>query len=49
MGLLTGVIVGAGHSVMNMRTLGDPVDFLEANQRYLSEDEVSFFTEYDGA
>lgn len=48
-GLLTGVIVGAGHSVMNIRTLGSPIDFLEANQRYLNENEVPLFTEYDGA
>ena len=48
-GLLTGVIVGAGHSVVNVRKLGGPVDFLEANQRYLNENEVPLFTEYDGA
>ena len=48
-GLLAGVIVGAGHSVVNVQKRGGPVDFLEANQRYLNEDEVPLFTEYDGA
>ena len=48
-GLLTGVIIGAGHSVVNVQKPGGPVDFLKANQRYSNENEVPLFTEYDGA
>jgi hypothetical protein len=47
-GVLTGMIVGAGHSVANLRRHGNQIDFLEANQRYLNEDEVVLFTEHDG-
>lgn len=44
-GLLAGIVVGAGHSFLNMRHVGNQVDFLEANQRYLNEDQVALFTD----
>jgi hypothetical protein len=44
-GLLAGIVVGAGHSFLNMRRVGNRVDFLDANQRYLNEDQVPFFTD----
>jgi len=46
-GILAGMIVGAGHSVANLRGHSNQIDFLEANQRYLNEDKVVFFTESD--
>lgn len=48
-GLLTGVIVGAGHSFVNAQRPANQIDFLEANQRYLNEKKVALFTEYDGS
>lgn len=44
-GLLAGGIVGLGHSFVKIRRPGSKIDFLEANQRYLNEDKVVFFTE----
>lgn len=48
-GLLTGVIIGAGHSFVNSRKFSNQIDFLEANQRFLNEKKVALFTEYDGS
>lgn len=48
-GLLVGGVVGLGHSFVNIRRRGSKTDFLEANQRYLNESKVDFFTEHDGA
>lgn len=45
-GLIAGFFMGAGHSFMNLRA-GNQIDFLEANQRYLNEKEVTVFTEYE--
>lgn len=47
-GLLAGVVVGAGHSFVTGRQEGSQIDFLEANQRFLNEKKVPLFTEYDG-
>lgn len=47
-GLLAGVVVGAGHSFVTVREQGSQIDFLEANQRFLNEKKVPLFTDYDG-
>lgn len=46
-GVMAGVVVGAAHSFMNAQEVGSQIDFLEANQRFLNEKEVSLFTEYE--
>lgn len=46
-GLFTGVVTGAGNSFVNARMVGSKVDFLEANQRYLNENQVTLFSDYD--
>lgn len=45
-GVLAGVVVGAVHSFATARKYRNQIDFLEANQRFLNEGEVSLFTEY---
>jgi len=45
-GLLLGAGTGLVHSVVRMRTLDRPIDFLEANQRYVNEEETPLFSEY---
>ncbi|MFB6098562.1 MAG: hypothetical protein ABEK84_05515, partial [Salinibacter sp.] len=46
-GLLAGIVVGAGHSLIKTREEGNQIDFLEANQRFLNEKRVRLFTEYE--
>lgn len=46
-GVLAGVVVGAGHSFVASRRYRSQIDFLEANQRFLNEKKVSLFTEYE--
>jgi hypothetical protein len=45
-GVLAGIVVGAGRSFVTARKYRSQIDFLEANQRFLNEKEVSVFTEY---
>lgn len=44
-GIMTGVVVGAGHSFVNAREFGGQIDFLEANERFLNKGKVSLFPE----
>lgn len=46
-GIVAGTAVGAAHSFLNAQESGNPIDFLEANQRFLNEKEVTLFTEYE--
>ncbi len=46
-GLMAGGFVGVLHSLSSVQKVGNLIDFLEANQRYVNEDEVALFTEYD--
>lgn len=45
-GLFTGGLLGAIHSVAQIRDVGSHIDFLEANQRYINPEKTSLFTEY---
>jgi hypothetical protein len=47
LGMVVGILVGTGHSFVNLRA-GSPVDFFEANRRYLNEKRVPLFTDYEG-
>lgn len=46
-GVVGGVVVGAGYSFMNVRGYRSQIDFLEANQRFLNENKVPLFTELE--
>jgi hypothetical protein len=46
-GLLTGGITGIIHFLSRTWDIHSLIDFLEANQRYVNEEKVSLFTEYD--
>lgn len=45
-GIMTGLVVGAGHSFVNAREFGGQIDFLEANERFLNKNKVSLFPEW---
>lgn len=47
LGIGAGLIMGAVYSFMNLQKMGNQLNFLEANQRYLNEKKVSLFTEYE--
>lgn len=42
-GIMTGLVVGVGHSFANAREFGGQIDFLEANERFLNKNKVSLF------
>ncbi|PSQ95641.1 MAG: hypothetical protein BRD51_05385 [Bacteroidetes bacterium SW_11_64_17] len=44
-GMMTGLVVGVGHSFANAREFGGQIDFLEANERFLNKNNVSLFPE----
>lgn len=44
-GLLVGAAFGAVYSGQKVRQLGNEIDFLEANQRYLNKGKVSLFSD----
>lgn len=44
-GLLVGAAFGAVYSGQKVRQLGNEIDFLDANQRYLNEKNVSLFSD----
>ena len=44
-GLVVGALVGAVRSARRVRQKDTPVDFLEANHRYLNDQKVTIFTE----
>ena len=46
-GLVAGALTGALHSGWTVRWTGSPIDFLEANQRFVNEDRTALFTQYD--
>jgi hypothetical protein len=46
-GMVAGVVVGVWFSFMKAREFRNEIDFLEANQRFLNENKVSLFTEYE--
>lgn len=46
-GIVAGMVVGVANSFLNAQELGNQIDFLEANQRFLNEKEVTLFTEYE--
>lgn len=45
MGFIAGAIIGGIHSITTVGDIGSPIDFLDANQRYVNEDKVSLFTQ----
>lgn len=46
-GVVAGVVVGAGRSFRNPQGHRSQIDFLEANQRFLDENKISLFTKVE--